>query len=90
RLSRTATDWAVRVRVARVLGAIGTEDVVEPLARLLTTDAFAFVRHAAAEALGQSGRARAAGALETAASRDSEPAVREAATAAIAHLRAAP
>ncbi|MFT5356420.1 MAG: HEAT repeat protein, partial [Polyangiales bacterium] len=71
-------DWSVRLEAARTLGALNQP---EALIAALETDAYAYVREAAARAL--AGHQEAQEALQRAQSSDSEPIVRAAATAAL-------
>jgi tetratricopeptide (TPR) repeat protein len=77
-------DWAMRTRAARALGRIGGDAAVPALAAALRSDSFAFVREAAAEALGRAATSpEAASALSAACRGDAEERVRAAARAAV-------
>ncbi|MCS6798874.1 MAG: HEAT repeat domain-containing protein, partial [Myxococcota bacterium] len=78
----SASDWSIRERAIRALGASDAPEATTTLVRTLLTDPSALVRQAAAERL--RGRTEARSALETAAQHDPEPAVRRAASEALA------
>jgi HEAT repeat protein/predicted negative regulator of RcsB-dependent stress response len=75
-------DWSTRMRAVEALAPQEVALVVEPLEEALATDPYAFVREAAARALGNY-RAKAAPALRRAANSDVEARVRAAARAAL-------
>lgn len=76
-------DWSMRTRAAQALALSSTEAAGAALRDALRTDAYAFVREAAAAALGRGQRAADVPILEQAAARDGEPRVRAAAIRAL-------
>lgn len=80
---RAHRDWSMRTRAARALARAESEPARGALREALRSDAYAFVREAAATALGQGLRGSDVSALESAAASDGEPRVRLAATAGL-------
>lgn len=69
--------WSMRLRAVRALARVGTPRAVSALIAALRSDAYAYVREAAAEALGRIGAGGRA--LRSSAAADPEPRVRRAA-----------
>jgi HEAT repeat protein len=83
RLAET-TPWAMRRAAAEVLGRSDGSDALDALTRALEHDPYAFVREAAARALGRrASDPTARAALERAAREDADEVVRQAARAAL-------
>lgn len=80
---RAHRDWSMRTRAARALARAETEAARDALREALRSDAYAFVREAAATALGQDPRGTDVPALESAAVSDGEPRVRLAAVSGL-------
>jgi tetratricopeptide (TPR) repeat protein len=76
-------DWSMRTRAARALASSPSETAGGALRDALRTDAYAFVREAAAESMARSERAGDVPILERALSSDGEPRVRAAALRAL-------
>ena len=85
-LSSRHADWSTRLRAVQTLGRLGDEGAIPTLVERLRNDEYAFVREAAARALGALSEARRApnvrAALDAASRGDSETRVRRAAAAA--------
>lgn len=73
--------WSMRLRAVRALARIGSARAVSALVGALRSDPYAYVREAAAAALGRIGAG--GGALRSAAEADPEPRVRRGATQAL-------
>lgn len=87
-IARVHADWSVRLLAVRAL-AQGRDAVARhALRRAVESDPYAFVREAAAQALGRSGDGPDASALERVRLRDDEPRVRRAAADARASILA--
>jgi len=74
---RTHRDWSMRTRAARALTGTESPAARDALREALASDAFAFVREAAALALAENASPEDLAALERAGESDSEPRVRQ-------------